>query len=56
MDILTWGRRPRFIEVLISSQLADNLNASIHVRAVLTDLFLIDDILKGHARATSSRS
>jgi hypothetical protein len=29
----------------ISSQLIDNLNASIHVRAVLTDLFLIDEIL-----------
>jgi hypothetical protein len=40
----------------ISSQLIDNLNASIHVRALLTDLFLIDEILKGHARATSSRS
>jgi hypothetical protein len=25
---------------------ADNLNASIHVRALLTDLFLIDEILK----------
>jgi len=31
----------------ISSQLIDNLNASIHVRAVLTDLFLIDEILTG---------
>jgi len=31
----------------ISSQLIDNLNASIHVRALLTDLFLIDEILKG---------
>jgi len=30
----------------ISSQVVDNLNASIHVRAVLTDLFLIDEILK----------
>lgn len=30
----------------ISSQLVDNLNASIHLRALLTDLFLIDDILK----------
>ena len=30
----------------ISSQLIDNLNASIHVRALLTDLFLIDEILK----------
>jgi hypothetical protein len=32
----------------IGSQLIDNLNASIHVRALLTDLFLIDEILKGH--------
>jgi hypothetical protein len=40
----------------ISSQTIDNLNASIHVRALLTDLFLIDEILKEHARTTSSRS
>jgi hypothetical protein len=31
----------------IGSQLIDNLNASIHLRALLTDLFLIDEILKG---------
>jgi hypothetical protein len=31
----------------ISSQLIDNLNASIHLRALLTDLFLIDETLKG---------
>ena len=30
----------------IGSQLVDNLNASSHVRAVLTDLFLLDDALK----------
>jgi hypothetical protein len=30
----------------LSSQLVDNLNASIHVRALLTDLFLIDEISK----------
>ena len=30
----------------LSSQLVDNLNASIHLRALLTDLFLIDEILK----------
>jgi hypothetical protein len=29
----------------ISSQLIDNLNASIHLRALLTDLFLIGEIL-----------
>lgn len=33
----------------ISSQLVDNLNASIHLRALLTDLFLIDESLKGRA-------
>jgi hypothetical protein len=33
----------------IGSQLVDNLNASIHVRALLTDLFLIDEILKTQA-------
>ena len=32
----------------ISSQLIDNLNASIHLRALLTDLFLVDEILKKH--------
>jgi hypothetical protein len=30
----------------ISSQLVDNLNASIHLRALLTDLFLVDEVLK----------
>ena len=30
----------------ISSELVDNLNASIHLRALLTDLFLIDEALK----------
>jgi hypothetical protein len=34
----------------LSSQLIDNLNASIHLRALLTDLFLIDEILKTKAR------
>ena len=29
----------------ISSQLIDNLNASIHVRALLTDLFLLEDLV-----------
>ena len=31
---------------VISSQLIDNLNASIHLRALLTDLFLVDEIVK----------
>ena len=30
----------------ISSQMIDNLNASIHVRALLTDVFVVDEILK----------
>ena len=30
----------------IGSQLVDNLNASIHLRALLTDIFLIDEALK----------
>ena len=30
----------------IGSQLADNLNASIHLRALLTDLFVLDESLK----------
>jgi hypothetical protein len=30
----------------VSSQLVDNLNASIHVRALLTDLFLLDEAVK----------
>jgi hypothetical protein len=30
----------------ISSQLIDNLNASIHLRALLTDIFLLDEILR----------
>jgi len=42
----------------IGSQTVANLNASIHVRALLTDLFLIDEILRTPAvetgRANSS--
>jgi hypothetical protein len=30
----------------ISSQIVDNLNASIHLRALLTDVFIIDEALK----------
>ena len=30
----------------IASQLIDNLNASIHLRALLTDLFVVDEALK----------
>jgi hypothetical protein len=35
----------------IASLLVDNLNASVHVRALLTDLFLIEQALKSTARA-----
>ena len=30
----------------ISSQVIDNLNASIHLRALLTDIFLLDEIFR----------
>lgn len=30
----------------ISSQVVDNLNASIHLRALLTSLFLMDEVVK----------
>ena len=40
----------------ISSQLIDNLNASIHLRALLTDLFLIDEIVKPQHTATPTSS
>jgi hypothetical protein len=36
---------------IISSQLIDNLNASIHLRALLTDLFLVSEIVKTHRTA-----
>jgi hypothetical protein len=35
---------------VIGSQLIDNLNASIHLRALLTDLFLFDEILKAQSK------
>jgi hypothetical protein len=41
----------------ISSQLVDNLNASMHLRALLADLFLIAEILElrqSQARAMAS--
>ena len=37
----------------ISSQLIDNLNASIHFRALLTDLFLVDEAMKASLKAAS---
>ena len=42
----------------ITSQMVDNLNAMIHLRALLTDVFLIDEILRPDAepppRSTAS--
>jgi len=32
----------------ISSQLIDNLNASMHLRALLTDIFLLGEVLRTH--------
>jgi hypothetical protein len=39
----------------ISSQLIDNLNASIHLRALLTDLFLVSEIVETQ-RVTGNHS
>lgn len=39
---------------VISSQLIDNLNASMHLRALLTDLFLIGEILEARIGSVSS--
>jgi len=36
---------------VISSQLIDNLNASIHVRALLTDIFLLHGLLNERLRS-----
>lgn len=38
----------------MSSQMIDNLNASIHLRALLTDLFLIDEIVRPEAAEVPS--
>lgn len=35
----------------ISSQMIDNINASIHVRALLTDVFVVDEIIRGSSKA-----
>jgi hypothetical protein len=36
----------------LSSQLIDNLNASIHLRALLTDLFLFGEVLRTRLNLT----
>jgi len=38
----------------ISSQLVDNFERSIHLRALLTDIFLIDEIFKSGRSASES--
>ena len=38
----------------ISSQLIDNLNASVHVRALLTDVFLLGEVLRAQQVAAQS--
>jgi len=40
------GLRLTLAQPSISSQLVDNLNASIHLRTLLTDIFLVDEIVK----------
>jgi hypothetical protein len=41
---------------MISSQLIDNLNASIHLRALLADLFLVTEILEARQRTAAQRN
>ncbi|WP_300163909.1 hypothetical protein [Solidesulfovibrio sp.] len=38
----------------ISSQLVDNLNASLHVRTLLTDVYLLDEVLRIHEPAAEA--
>ncbi|SPE41885.1 conserved hypothetical protein [Candidatus Sulfopaludibacter sp. SbA3] len=38
----------------ISSQLIDNLNASVHLRALLTDIFLLGEVLRAEQVATQA--
>jgi hypothetical protein len=38
----------------ISSQLIDNLNASVHLRALLTDVFLLGEVLRAQPVAARS--
>ena len=41
-------------QTAIGSQLIDNVNASIHVRTLLTDLFVIDEIFKSQRSTAKS--
>jgi hypothetical protein len=38
----------------ISSQLIDNLNASVHLRALLTDIFLLGEVLRSQQVASQA--
>src|ERR1700689_2247731 len=38
----------------ISSQLIDNLNASTHLRALITDLFLVSDVLRSQSNSRTN--
>jgi hypothetical protein len=40
----------------ISSQLIDNLNASMHLRALLTDIFLLGEVLRTQRAAANQRA
>lgn len=40
--------RLTLVQPRLSSQLVDNLNASLHLRTLLTDVFLLDEILRQH--------
>lgn len=40
----------------IGSQLVDNMNALIHARALLTDLFVIDELLEGQGASVEETS
>jgi hypothetical protein len=37
----------------LSSQVIDNLNASTHVRSLLTDIFVMDEVLKIHQQRSA---
>ena len=40
----------------ISWQLIDNLNASIHLRALLADLFLVTEVLEGRQTQANAQA
>jgi hypothetical protein len=44
------------VQPAISSQLVDNLNASMHLRALLTDVFLLGEVLRTQPAAANQRA